>query len=187
MTTSLPKQQRGSALIVSLVILTVITLGAMVAMQRSSVQIRMVSNLQHQQEISNAALGTLNYLFTQMMTNSALQKNLLIEAEARYKDTLVASANGVQLQPTFDPFAEFSDTLTQPDFKAKSVKLSSTTMQSLPVPEGSHFYLKGKGGCGSGCSVMHAAVNTTVTAKNGITTNEQEIGVRRIIPSISTQ
>ncbi len=180
-------QQRGSALIVSLVILTAITLGAMVAMQRSTVQIRMVSNLQHQQEISNAALGTLNYLFSQMLNDGVLQKNVLIEAEARYKASLIEDANGVKPAATFDPFIEFKGSLARPDFKAKSISRNNTTIQNLPVPDGSHFYLKGKGGCGSGCSVMHAAINTTVTAKNGMTRNEQEIGVRRIIPGISNQ
>lgn len=181
-------QQRGSALIVSLVILTAITLGAMVAMQRSTVQIRMVSNLQHQQEISNAALGTLNYLFSKMMNNGVLQKNVLIEAEARYKASLVEDANGVKPAATFDPFAEFQSALSpRPDFKAKSISSNNTTIQNLPVPDGSHFYLKGKGGCGSGCSVTHAAINSVVTAKNGMTRSEQEIGVRRLVPNISNQ
>lgn len=180
-------QQRGSALIVSLVILTAITLGAMVAMQRSTVQIRMVSNLQHQQEISNAALGTLNYLFARMLNDGAVQKKILIKAEEQYKASLLEDPANPAPSPTFDPFAEFAADLVLPDFKAKSISSNRTTIQSLPMPEGSHFYLKGKGGCGSGCSVTHAAINSVVTAKNGMTRSEQEIGVRRLVPNISNQ
>lgn len=46
--------QQGSVLLLSLVLLTVITLTSVIGMQRSTTQIRMLNNMQHQQEVFNA-------------------------------------------------------------------------------------------------------------------------------------
>jgi len=46
--------QQGSVLLLSLVLLTVITLTSVIGMQRSTTQIRMLNNMQHQQEMFNA-------------------------------------------------------------------------------------------------------------------------------------
>ncbi|MAY14069.1 pilus assembly PilX family protein [Thalassolituus sp. UBA2009] len=174
------RHQKGSALLVSLAVLTAITLGAMVAMQRSTVQIRMISNLQHQQEITNATLGTLNYLYDQMENNGALQNDILIKAESLYKASLADPATNT----SFNPFTEFKASLTQPSFNSKSISTGGITAsaRNLPVPPGTSFYLKGKGGCGNGCSVMHAALNVSTVSTNGAISESQEIGVRRLIP-----
>lgn len=49
------RSQKGSALVFSLGILTAVTLGAVVGMQRSSLQLRMVGNLQLQQQVFNSS------------------------------------------------------------------------------------------------------------------------------------
>src|SRR5690554_5689279 len=126
---SLVKQQ-GSALLVSLVILTVITMGAMVAMQRSGVQIRMVSNLQHQHELENAALSTLNGIYSQMLANAALQNKLIIEAEAQFK----LAEDDATKPNSINPFAKVP-TLVKPTFSANSVKETSSTAFKLPSPD----------------------------------------------------
>lgn len=56
-------QERGSALVISLVVLTAITMGAMVAMQRSTLQTRMIGNMQHQQAIFNATYSNINHFY----------------------------------------------------------------------------------------------------------------------------
>lgn len=175
------KAENGSALIISLVILTAITMGAMVAMQRSSVQIRMVTNLQHEQEVDSAALSTLNYVYDSMVNKGALQTKILTTADNLYKQAL---ADGETAIPTFDPFTTFSSSMQQPSLNLKSVRDSdiTTRIQALPVPAGSGFYLKGKAGCGSGCSVLHAAVITTAQSKNNVITSTQEYGIRRLTP-----
>ena len=58
------KTQNGSVLLFSLIVLTVITLTAVVGMQRSTLQLRMLNSMQHHQEVYNATneqveLGTL--------------------------------------------------------------------------------------------------------------------------------
>lgn len=168
-----------------LVILTAITLGAMVAMQRSTVQLKMVSNLQHKQELSSAAMSTSSYLFTAMENNTALQNLLLIEAETRYRNSLTPDPlSGESSEPSFPPFETFPERLVKPQFEARSISAAgpAATMQYLPSPPGNNFYLKGKGGCGSGCSTLHAAINVSVTSKNNLITSQQEIGVRRLTP-----
>lgn len=168
-----------------LVILTVITLGAMVAMQRSTVQLKMVSNLQHKQELNSAAMSTTSYFYTTMENNTALQNLLLIEAETRYRDSLTPDpVSGTAPDPSFQPFKVFPQQFVQPQFKAKSISAAGpvASMQYLPSPPGNNFYLKGKGGCGSGCSSLHAAINVSVTSKNNLLTARQEIGVRRLTP-----
>lgn len=174
---SLVKQQ-GSALLVSLVILTVITMGAMVALQRSGIQIRMVSNLQHQHELENAAMSTLNSIYTQMLNDTDVQRNILVETDNQF----TKAEQNSSIDPQLDVFTEFSSDLTKPSFAAKSVKSVAANIQKLPSPEGS-FYLKGIKGCGSGCAALHVAVDTNVKGKNNIAEINQEIGIRRLIPS----
>ena len=58
------RSERGSALIFSLVILTVITITAMVAIQRSTLELRMVNSMQHSQQVFNA---TYDYMYQGMM------------------------------------------------------------------------------------------------------------------------
>ena len=174
---SLVKQQ-GSALLVSLVILTVITMGAMVALQRSGIQIRMLSNLQHQHELENAAMSTLNSIYTQMLNDTDVQRNILVKTDNQFTEAEQDSSEDSQLAI----FTTFKDDITEPTFEAKSVKSVTANIQKLPSPDGS-FYLKGTKGCGSGCAALHVAVDTNVKGKNNIAEINQEIGIRRLIPS----
>ena len=171
-------KQQGSALLVSLVILTVITMGAMVALQRSGIQIRMVSNLQHQHELENAAMSTLNSIYTQMLNDTDAQRNILVKTDNQFTKAEQDSS----VDPQLNVFTEFSNDLTKPTFTAKSVKTVTANIQKLPSPAGS-FYLKGTKGCGSGCAALHIAVDTNVKGKNNIADANQEIGIRRLIPS----
>ena len=70
-------QEHGSALIFSLVLLTAITLGAMVAMQRSSLQLKMVSSMQHDQQVFNATYSEISNGFYLMNQNLGVTKTLL--------------------------------------------------------------------------------------------------------------
>merc|ERR1712000_527780 len=65
-----------------------ITVVSMVAMQRSSTQIRMINNLQHQHEVANAARGTLSYVYDVMRDDSALQGKIMSLSERMYKNAL---------------------------------------------------------------------------------------------------
>ena len=173
--------QRGSALIISLVMLTAITVVSMVAMQRSSTQIRMINNLQHQHEVANAARGTLSYVYDVMHGDSALQGKIMSLSERMYKNSL--DKDDVDI-PRFDPFTEFSNVLSQPKFDSKVVPDSgiTTSVSALPKPSGNNYYLKAVPGCGTACDVLPAAISTTAVSKNNVITVTQEIGVLRLIP-----
>lgn len=59
-------KQNGSALIISLVILTLLTLGASVAMQRSSLQVKMTTNMQFKQQMFNAAYSSIEAMMANL-------------------------------------------------------------------------------------------------------------------------
>ncbi|MFY9179992.1 MAG: PilX N-terminal domain-containing pilus assembly protein, partial [Venatoribacter sp.] len=54
------------ALIVSLIILTIITLGSVVAMQRANTQSKMIGNLQHKQALFTTGQNEINFMLEQL-------------------------------------------------------------------------------------------------------------------------
>src|SRR5690554_826353 len=128
--------QRGSALIISLVILTAITIGAVVAMQRSTLQVRMVGNMQHQQNVFNAAYSDLSSLINHLR-NIGTATSLLNEA---------VKAENIAAGSTIEPFATGNLTLKRPKLpnniktpenKLRVLSLPSSTPNSLKATEGS--------------------------------------------------
>src|SRR5690554_6638031 len=115
--------QRGSALIISLVILTAITIGAVVAMQRSTLQVRMVGNMQHQQNVFNATLSDLSSLINHLR-NIGTATSLLNEA---------VKAENIATGSTIEPFV--TGNLTRPKLP-KNIKTRSeehtSELQSRP-------------------------------------------------------
>lgn len=98
-----PQQtDKGSALIISLVILTAITLGAMVAMQRSTVQIRMIGNLQQQQSMFNAAYSNISNLFTGLRNGNTSNRILghMIDQENQW----IANGSVPNAKPIVNPY-----------------------------------------------------------------------------------
>lgn len=61
-------KQSGSVLVISLVLLTVITLLAVMNMQRAGLQTRITSNILHREELFNGALNEQEYWFAQLHT-----------------------------------------------------------------------------------------------------------------------
>lgn len=89
------RSQKGSALVFSLGILTAVTLGAVVGMQRSSLQLRMVGNLQLQQQVFNASKDNAESVLNDVTENtgnvaSDLLNRVIISAKA-------AEATGAEL------------------------------------------------------------------------------------------
>ncbi|MCD8523284.1 MAG: hypothetical protein LRY66_13250 [Saccharospirillaceae bacterium] len=84
-------QQRGSSLVFSLVILTAITLGAVVAMQRSTLQLRMIGNMQHQQTIFNDTMGNLNTLLNGLRNGNIA--NQILGDMINTENTSIANGN----------------------------------------------------------------------------------------------
>jgi Tfp pilus assembly protein PilX len=72
------QRQSGSALAISLVILTAITLISITSLQRSGIQTKIVANIQHQQQLFNAANSDQEHWFVQLR-NSISGDNLLAQ------------------------------------------------------------------------------------------------------------
>lgn len=76
-------KQSGSAMIVSLAILTILTLGAAISMQRSTLQVRMISNMHHKQQVTNATYSYIDNMISILRNDNTTTTVLgqLIEKE----------------------------------------------------------------------------------------------------------
>ncbi|ASP38923.1 hypothetical protein CHH28_09615 [Bacterioplanes sanyensis] len=179
--------QRGSALILSLVILTAITLGALVAMERSSLQLKMVNNLQHSQDVENSVKGTLTYVYDALERDEKVQKQLLVAVNTAES---TAVEGGKTLGESKFKLFELKQTgattpiLTAPKFTSPVLDAQPTTVvRSIPTPLGYDDFLKGKQGCGAGCDLSLYASASSANGRGGVLSSTQEIGLQRIIPS----
>lgn len=77
------QSQKGSTLAISLVLLTSVTLGAVYAMQRSGVQLKLVSNLQYKQSVSNSLQSELQAGFKQFQASNDSLTHLMDIFDAR--------------------------------------------------------------------------------------------------------
>lgn len=183
--------QQGSALLVSLVILTVITLGAIVAMQRSTLQLRMVGNMQHQQNLFNAAQNDINNMFEQFR-NAAEASRIL--------NKVVMAENAASIDPNYHFGQVRINTYGSADntanlavlpkysanikpFVAGDASTSQNTIRSLSIPTQTEHSLKSNPGSSSGAlSPYYFASNVTAVDKRG-NTNTQEVGFYFMAPA----
>ncbi len=157
--------QRGSSLIFSLVILTAITLGAVVAMQRSTLQVRMVGNMQHQQNVFNAAQSDLSSLIDQLRNtdNADHVLNKAIQAENQTAGSII------------NPFSQ-DNGLTQPT-APKNIKKPENALRVLSLPSSTPNSLKAAEGSSSGTLAPYYFANhVEVNDKNDNVKSIQEIG-----------
>lgn len=125
--------QQGSALMISLVILITITLAATTAMQRSTLQGRMVGNMQHQQNIFNAAQGDLSSLIDQLRDPDKADRvlNKIIQAE---KQTTGSTIEPFELGELVKP--TLPQNIKPTSNKLRVFSLSSHAQNSLKATEG---------------------------------------------------
>lgn len=170
------KEQRGSALVISLVILTVITLGAVVAMQRSTLQIRMVGSLQHQQKVFNAATSDLGALLDQLRTADRVTEVL--------NDAVIAyNAN----TGAIDPYALDDETpkygLTKPA-APDNVQAVVNNLTSFEPPGAHSYSLKATEGSSTGTLVPYYFASTaSATDVNNSVNSTQQIGFYYLAPA----
>lgn len=163
--------QQGSALIISLVILTAITIGAVVAMQRSTLQVRMVGNMQHQQNVFNAAQSDLSALIDQLRdpANASLTLNKSIQAENQ-------SAGS-----TIKPFT--AGGLTKPN-PPKNIKSPKNALRVTALPSDAVHSLKAKEGSSGNTLVPYYFANiATAKDKNDNLSSTQELGFYYLAPA----
>ena len=163
--------QRGSSLIISLVILTAITLGAVVAMQRSTLQVRMVGNMQHQQNVFNAAYSSLGSLIDQLrsptIANSLLNKAIQLENQTAGS--------------TIEPFSEGS--LNKPT-PPQNIKTPVNALRVVSSPSDIANSLKAtEGSSGATLVPYYFANRVEVKDKNNNAQSIQEIGFYYLAPA----
>lgn len=171
-------QQRGSSLVFSLVILTAITLGAIVAMQRSTLQLRMIGNMQHQQAIFNDTMSDLNTLFDGLRNANTANQILgdMIIAEN------ISIANGnpagtAQLNP-------YSFNLLDQPLRNTGTSSTTNRLRMLAPPEESSQSLKVHKNSSAGTLVpYYFASNVLGVDVNNQTRSRQEAGFFYMAPA----
>lgn len=108
------KSSSGSALIISLVILTGVTLAAILSMERSGLQSRMVGNMQIKQDVWQGAYTMLSSGFDQFINNPNTGTRIIDVLNSREAD-----ANGIPTKDINDQFKQlpvnyFADPNTAP-------------------------------------------------------------------------
>lgn len=163
--------QRGSALLISLVILTAITLGAVVAMQRSTLQVRMVGNMQHQQNVFNAAQSDLSSLIEQLRSMSKAN-DLLFKAIQAENSTSGSEIN---------PFTQGG--LTKPRTH-KNMKDTKNKLRVISLPSAASNSLKATEGSSGGTLVPYYFANKVdAVDKNDNAQSFQEVGFYYLAPA----
>lgn len=163
-------RQHGSALIISLLILTVITVTAVVAMQRSTLQLKMVSSMQRSQAVFNSTFGYLsqaqrlmnnpdNILSTRLMLSQ-----LINDTELKVDMFAINQWNAPAVPQQVDPVSGL------------------LTLSNLTVFN-SKFDLKKNPG-GNKESVYYFRYNANGTDKSGNITSNQELGLTYKAPSL---
>lgn len=171
-------QQRGSALVISLVVLTAITMGAMVAMQRSTLQTRMIGNMQHQQAIFNATYSNINHFYMNLERPQVATRILgdIINHElALPEGTAIGS---VMLRP-YD--RAYQDLITPPPMSRGVARVDNELRMLRMTTSGS---LKEHAGSSTGTEVpYYFASNARGSDGSNNTRSIQEMGFRYMAPA----
>lgn|SRR5690606_7805164 len=166
-----PLRQRGSSLVVSLVILTAITLGAMVAMQRSTLQVRMVGNMQHHQALFNAAYGDISNLL-EGLRNAGTATTILNAMIQQENNSLAAGLDAGTT--TLNPYR--MGVLNAPPLNT-GVSSTSNALRVLHLPTSTPHSLKMHSGSSTGTLVpYHFATNVVASSVNNGPESRQEAG-----------
>lgn len=171
-------QQRGSSLIFSLVVLSAITLGAMVAMQRSTVQLRMIGNMQHQQALFNAAYSDINTMLEGLRsysTASTILNSIILDEKAS-----LAAGNPIGTVRK-DPYRY--SVLNQPPL-GKTVGSTTNVLRMLQLPTETPNSLKVTEGSSAGTMApYHFASNVIAVDVNNNARSAQEAGFYYLAPA----
>lgn len=171
--------QRGSSLVFSLVILTAITLGAIVAMQRSTLQLRMIGNMQHQQSLFNATVSDFSNVMTSMQESPVTARSILGEL-INLENNSIAQGNSlgrIQINPY-----RFNGIHVAP--KNSGVNSTTHSMQLRNMPSDTPNSLKQNAGSSAGTLVPYHFTSTVQAADTNNNTRENhEYGFYYMAPS----
>lgn len=165
-------RQQGSALVISLVILTSITMGAVIAMQRSSGQLRMVNSMHSQQEVFHAA----HTPFRQI--RQSLGESLLIDwIEPLYKKEIAAVAAGKAVGSIVENPATTINNVQLLVPPARANRVATVTNQAkivkLPKSNGSSNLRAASGSSAKLANSRLIFENRTVASAGNITSSQR--------------
>jgi len=174
----MPQQQRGSSLVFSLVILTAITIGAVVAMQRSTLQLRMIGNMQHQQTIFNDTMGNLNTLLDGLRNGNTA--NAILGDMINAENTSIANGNPAGTAQ-LDPYS--FNLLPQPP-QNTGTQATTNNIRVLQLPGNAPQSLKQHAGSSAGTLVpYYFASNVLGIDVNNQSRSRQEAGFFYMAPA----
>lgn len=162
-------KQKASALAISLILLTAITLISISSLQRSGLQTRIVANNQHAEAGFNAANSELEEMFRTYITDNDALSAL---SESIYSISSTTGAN----EPTVETGVDSTYTATAAN-RPLAVDLSSSILHTGKSPF-TAGYSQG------GFATYGFRVSTTASApNNGRTLSSQSIGIEFIGPA----
>lgn len=170
------KHSRGSILVFSMVILSMITFGAVVAMKRSTLQVRMTNNMQFHMDA-----------FTSAMDSLVVMEANLAEGDSAGLATLIAAENLDDSDfgdVTVDLYAEEGWTLpTASNAKVIDSVTNRVRVESLPE-EGNGASPRENPGSSNNVIGMYTFVSQAVASdKSGNIVSTQELAFRRPGPA----
>jgi Tfp pilus assembly protein PilX len=172
------KTQNGSVLLFSLIVLTVITLTAVVGMQRSTLQLRMLNSMQHHQEVYNATNEQVERGVSFLRSNVSRARRIM----GPLIQTPGASSSGTLLvnEAAWEPIVLHSSVFQI----TESLDLSNQSASAIATTP---FFLRGSGNRGSsngGVQTYDFTYVATGTDRSGRISSSQEIGLQIMGPSI---
>lgn len=176
LTTSL--RQKGSSLVFSLVVLTAITLGAMVAMQRSTLQLRMIGNQQQQQQVFQAAFSNIERVYANLLSTATANTVLsyLLTKDKEYQNS--GHAEGDYQMTVYDVFK-----WAEPNY-SKGVSVTNNVRVLQSNDSTSAYDLKRSPGSSTGTEVpYYFATNAAGASGNGNITSNQELAFYYLAPA----
>ncbi|MFK4751386.1 pilus assembly PilX family protein [Oceanobacter antarcticus] len=180
-------RQRGSTLLISLGVLTAITVGATVAMQQSTTQVRMVTNMNVEKQTFAASYSHLTRAVKNLGNSSgALLTDLITRQNASIaaqKAAGIDDADIIYNSATIDAYTDFGwqqpdsallnsvgDTQVVITYPAEQVQQSNTTPVNPKDNEGSSS---------AASSVYPFVLTATTASEHGNITSTQQIGIKR--------
>lgn len=164
-------QQKASALAISLVLLTAITLISITSLQRSGLQTRIVANNQHVQAGFNAANSELEEIFRAYITD-----NNAVDALSESIDSFTIESGVKKYAPTSNTGVNSTYTATAQN-RPLAVNLSSSVLHTGKSPFTAGYSQGGFATYGFNVSTTASAPN------NGRILSSQSIGVEFVGPA----
>lgn len=184
-TYALTLRQRGSALIVSLAVLTAVTVAATIAVEQSTLQVRMVTNMKAERETFTSAVNLLETAFAnQVAAGTATVSQLIsdeMQALATQRSNGVDEDDLVYRQATMNPFDVNNWDKPSIDKLATQTEGSVSMVYASDMASKSPYDLKNGEGCSAkACQKYPFIMTSTATTNNGNISSSVQLGLQII-------